>query len=132
MRALSVTLCMYFMCAAPTGAPERIVYYASFQTIRAYWSEIPCSDHNGQITNYVYQLRQVGGALVPDDQLQVVDMNFTATGLTPNTNYILRVAGININGTGPFATVRILTRNDSKIKWSSSSIIIRFHFIIQN
>ena len=53
----------------------------------------------------------MGGALIPG---VVVNRTFTASGLTPYTNYTSRVAGINGNGTGPFTNVTsILTEEDS-------------------
>ena len=53
----------------------------------------------------------MGGALIPG---VVVNRNFTASGLTPYTNYTFRVAGVNDNGTGPFTNVTsILTEEES-------------------
>ena len=54
----------------------------------------------------------MGGALIPG---VVVNKTFTASGLTPYTNYTFRVAGVNDNGTGPFLNVtNILTEEESK------------------
>ena len=44
----------------------------------------------------------------------VVNRTFTASELTPYTNYTFRVAGVNDNGTGPFINVTsILTEEES-------------------
>ena len=53
----------------------------------------------------------MGGARIPG---VVVNRTFTASGLTPYTNYNFRVAGVNDNGTGPFTNVTsILTEEES-------------------
>ena len=58
----------------------------------------------------------MGGALIPG---VVVNRTFTASGLTPYTNYTFRVAGVNDidsgnDGTGPFSnTISILTEEES-------------------
>ena len=45
-----------------------------------------------------------------------MDRTFTASGLTPYTNYTFRVAGVNSNGTGPYTnTITILTDEDGKL-----------------
>ena len=43
---------------------------------------------NGPITNYTVEFREMGGALIPG---VVVNRTFTASGLTPYTNYTFRV-----------------------------------------
>ena len=48
-------------------------------------------------------------------EMNVMDRTFTASGLTPNTNYTFRVAGVNSNGTGPFTNIAtFLTSEDCK------------------
>ena len=54
------------------------------------------------ITNYTVVFQEQGGAVIPGE-VNVMDRMFTASGLTPHTNYIFRVAGINTNGTGRFS-----------------------------
>ncbi len=60
------------------------------------------------IIGYTVQFQERGGATIPGE---VVNRTFTASGLTPHTNYTFRVAGANINGTGPF-TGNISTPTD--------------------
>ena len=38
-------------------------------------------------------------------EVNVMDRTFTASGLTPHTNYTFRVAGVNIINTGPYSTI---------------------------
>ena len=76
------------------------------------WTPIICIERNGPITNYTVEFQEVGGDLIPG---VVVNRTFTASGLTPYTNYTFRVAGVNDNGTGPFSNVTsILTEEESK------------------
>ena len=45
--------------------------------------------------------------------VEVSEESFNATGLIPNTHYNVQVAGININGTGPFSSITVLTGGES-------------------
>ena len=54
------------------------------------------------ITDYTVVFQEQGGAVIPGD-VNVMNRTFTASGLTPHTNYIFRVAGVNSNGTGPYS-----------------------------
>ena len=74
-----------------------------------YW-EIDCIERNGRITDYSVEFEGKDGAMIP---VEVVGQNFTATRLISGTQYVLRVAGININGTGPFNRRTISTAEDS-------------------
>ena len=65
------------------------------------WRQIECIERNGVITNYTVVFQEQGGAVVPGE-VNVMYRNFTASGLTPHTNYTFRVAGVNSNGTGPY------------------------------
>ncbi len=45
----------------------------------------------------------------------ITELTFTANGLTPFTNYIFRVAGVNSVNTGIYSdTITIITPEDSK------------------
>ena len=66
------------------------------------------------ITNYTVILQEQDGAMIPGE-VNVTDRTFTASGLTPHTNYIFRVAGVNSNGTGPYSNdITVLTDEDGK------------------
>ena len=84
------------------------------RSFSASWSPIECTERNGPITGYVAELRQVGGATVNSS---VVGRNFRADGLTPNTRYSFRVAGVNMNSVGPFSrAVSMTTEEDGGYK----------------
>ena len=66
------------------------------------WDPIECRERNGEITGYVVEWMELGGTVMLSN---VTGRNFTSTGLTPFTCYTFRVAGVNINGTGPFSNI---------------------------
>ena len=75
------------------------------------WSKIDCIERNGPITTYRVEFQEVRGAVIPG---VMVNRTFTASGLTPYTNYTFRVAGVNDNDTGPFTDViSIQTKEES-------------------
>ena len=64
------------------------------------------------ITNYIVVFQEQGEVVVPG-KVNVMDRTFTASGLTPHTNYTFKVAGVNINGTGPYSdSIIIQTREE--------------------
>ena len=66
------------------------------------------------ITSYTVVLQEQGGAVIPGE-VNVMDRTFTASGLTPHTNYTFRVAGVNSNGTGPYSDdITVFTDEDGK------------------
>ena len=74
--------------------------------------QIDCTERNGAITNYLAVFQEQGGAMIPGE-VNVMDRTFTASGLTPHTNYTFRVAGVNSNGTGPYSNdITVLTDQD--------------------
>ena len=101
---------MVYSAAAPT-APPRTINTSSItsRSISVSWTQIGCIERNGPITNYTVEFQEVGGALIPG---VVVNRTFTASGLTPYTNYTFRVAGVNDNGTGPFSNATSITTEE--------------------
>ena len=89
------------------------------------WLEIDCIERNGMITNYTVVFQEQGGAVIPGE-VNVMDRTFTTSGLTPHTNYIFRVAGVNSNGTGPYSNdIIVLTDEDGNIYIIYCTIIIQ-------
>ena len=108
---------LIFLCStAPTGVPQNVTYTVSSTTVNIKWRQIDCIEHNGVITNYTVVFQEQGGAVIPGE-VNVMDRTFTASGLTPHTNYIFRVAGVNSNGTGPYSNaITVLTDEDGIIQ----------------
>ena len=97
-----------------TGSPRNIAFSVTARSVSVSWNEIECIERNGMITNYTVEFSSLGGSVIPG-VLMVDERRFTASGLTPFTNYTFRVAGVNSNGTGPFSNVAIIqTVEDSR------------------
>ena len=76
---------------------------ATFSSITVTWDELSCVERNGMITGYKIKY---GNRTV--DVAQNVSV-YTADGLEPNTTYTIQVAGMNSNGTGPYASTTYTT-----------------------
>ena len=65
------------------------------------WGTIECIERNGIITGYtvVFQLEHDGANVLGNGN--IIGRTFSATELTPFTNYTFQVAGVNEVGTGP-------------------------------
>ena len=101
---------MFCSAPAPTASPHINTSSTTSRSVSVSWTQIRCIERNGPITNYTVEFQEVGGALIPG---VVMNRTFTASGLTPYTNYTFRVAGVNDNGTGPFDVTSILTEEES-------------------
>ena len=70
------------------------------------WQPPPLVDHNGPITGYVIQYTRVGSS-----DMMSVNVNsgttYTISGLPVLTEYSVRVAAVNVDGTGPFSNPMI-------------------------
>ena len=102
---------------APTGVPNNLTVSSTPTSITVTWDPIDCTERNGIITSYTVEFHEVGGAEIPGE---VTGHSFTASALTPNTNYTFRVAGVNNNGSGPFIDIIIST---GKVDLVSSAAI---------
>ena len=73
------------------------------------WDTIECIERNGIITGYTVVFQEQGGANVSGN---TVDRTFSATELTPFTNYTFQVAGVNDVGTGPLTNIITITTDE--------------------
>ena len=71
------------------------------------WSELDCTDHNGDITGYRVRYgststtpsqRQIATISDPDRKMFTVDREFITL------SYDFEVAAVNVDGTGPYST----------------------------
>ena len=76
------------------------------------WDTIECIERNGIITGYTVVFQEQGGANVPGN---TVNRTFSATELTPFTNYTFQVAGVNDAGTGLLAVLTITTAEEGSL-----------------
>uniref|UniRef100_A0A7E4V648 Neogenin-like protein n=1 Tax=Panagrellus redivivus TaxID=6233 RepID=A0A7E4V648_PANRE len=88
----------------PSKAPEDVRAEALENgAIRVSWRPLAAVDQNGQITSYriKYKAKQRGSPVSIAD-VEGSSREYTLNGLNPGTQYTVRVAAINTNGTGPF------------------------------
>ena len=102
---------IYITSIAPTGAPHGLSYTVTSTSVSISWLQMECIERNGVITSYTVIFHEQGGAVIPGE-VNVMDRTFTASGLTPHTNYIFRVAGVNSNGTGPYTNDTIVATEE--------------------
>ena len=109
-----VSSCAFFLVlTVPKGSPRNVTYVVSSTSFDISWRQIDCIERNGAITNYAVVIHKQGGTCRFPGEVNVMDRTFTASGLTPHTNYIFRVAGVNSNGTGPYSNdITVLTDED--------------------
>ena len=93
----------------PTGIPRNVTFSTTARSVDVSWQSIVCIERNGRISGYAVQFQERERAI---NLSKVVGLNFTATGLTPHTNYTFSVAGVNSNGTGPFTDIVTITTNE--------------------
>ena len=113
------TVHMSLILVAPTRPPRDVTPSTTSRSVSVSWSTIECIERNGVITNYTVVFQEQGDAVIPN----VMDRTFTASGLTPHTNYTFRVAGVNSNGTGPYTNINsILTEEDGMLYLRNASM----------
>ena len=82
------------------------------------WNTIDCIERNGDITGYSVKFQEESGA----GENFTASQSFTASGLTPNTSYTFRVAGVNANGTGPYTELIIINTEPIPITTTVESV----------
>ena len=117
LQTMHAVLNSFFVSIVPTGVPRNVTCIVSSTSAVINWHQIDCIERNGVITNYTVVFQEQGGAVIPGE-VNVMDRTFTASGLTPHTNYIFGVAGVNSNGTGPCSSdISIITKEDGNVKF---------------
>ena len=115
--------CMPMILVAPTRPPLNVTPSTTSRSVTLSWSTIECIEQNGEITNYTVVFQKQGTQAVIHGEVNVMDRTFTASGLTPHTNYTFRVAGVNSNGTGPYTNISgILTDEDGMLYLRNASM----------
>ena len=88
------TLCFFALPTAPSGIPGSIMFSdINLTSITVQWTELPCSDRNGEITGYTVEYDSmtipVSGS---NSRILVVG------GLLPRTSYTFRVRAQGASG----------------------------------
>ena len=118
---------MSFILVAPTRPPHDVTPSTTSRSVSVSWSTIECIERNGVITNYTVVFQEQGGAVIPCE-VNVMDRTFTASGLTPHTNYTFRVAGVNSNGTGPYSNVTVILTDEDGNNSINLFLCLNAHF----
>ncbi|PIO77033.1 immunoglobulin I-set domain protein [Teladorsagia circumcincta] len=89
----------------PSSPPRDIVAEtASSTSVRVTWSEPDPESSNGEITGYRLKYKtRVRGSKGNTFVLDANEREYTITGLDVNTQYLVRMAVVNHNGTGPYS-----------------------------
>ncbi|VDO63962.1 unnamed protein product [Heligmosomoides polygyrus] len=89
----------------PSSPPRDIVAEtASSTSVRVSWSEPDVESSNGEITGYRLKYKtRVRGSKGNTFVLDASEREYTITGLDVNTQYLVRMAVVNHNGTGPYS-----------------------------
>ncbi|KAK6730933.1 hypothetical protein RB195_007418 [Necator americanus] len=89
----------------PSSPPRDIVAETvSSTSVRISWSEPDPDSTNGEITGYRLKYKtRVRGSKGNTFVLDASEREYTITGLDVNTQYLVRMAVVNHNGTGPYS-----------------------------
>ncbi len=79
------------------------------RSITVTWDTITCIERNGIITSYTVEVGPSGN---PTMRTGITELTFTANGLTPFSNYIFRVAGVNSANTGRYSDIITITTDE--------------------
>ena len=89
--------------AAPSAAPGELNSTSvKRRSLTLVWGTVPCPHQGGPITGY--RLRYTNGTSIVNTTGEG-SRQHVLTGLTPFTNYSVRVAAVNDGGTGPYSTL---------------------------
>lgn len=110
-----IILCIYIQLA-PSAAPHNVTAVSVRpSSLLVSWLPPLLIDHNGDLTGFRVSYGKVGSRRLQSVQLSANVTMYTISQLIPSTEYRVRVACINSNGTGPFSvSVKMSSGNDSK------------------
>ena len=98
-----IFMCCVLFSAVPSPLPSSISTSSTPTTITVQWGEVECIDRNGEITGY--SVRYSGGGSTDTMPVSGGDTRQTTiSGLTPSTDYTIKVAAVNSVGAGPYST----------------------------
>ena len=103
-------LCQRMSCynsTAPSSPPQNVmVTSVNPVSLMVSWQPPSEIDHNGEITSYVIQYTEVGSS---DPMTMTVNSETTQTlsGLVAYVDYLVTVAAMNVNGTGPYSNTEV-------------------------
>ena len=112
------TLAPMHILAEPTGAPRYLKVLSVMNTsAELSWNRVPCCHQNGIIGHYliVYYYTLPNLTMVEKQSETVGNvLEITLLNLRPNTEYFVRVAGVNRAGPGLFSLPLVLITEGGK------------------
>ena len=85
--------------SAPSAGPSSVsVADVTPSTITVQWESVPCIHQNGDITGYSVQYGVMGSG--NKETVETSETEITLSSLTPETEYQIIVAAVNIEGIG--------------------------------
>ena len=79
-------------------------------TLTVQWKMVPCIEQNGDITEYIVRVMEIGVMERVDHDVTQVNIS----QLTPSTTYSIEVAAVNIINTGIYSDPIIFNTPDSE------------------
>ena len=102
-------LLKYTLPPVPSAAPDHVAIPSdSSSSITVQWGSVNCVDHNGEITGYSVQYREVGSETIETVNVTGDTMMAEISGLKPFTNYSIALAAVNSAGTGDYSDPYII------------------------
>ena len=112
-REINLNLSLPLFSIVPSSSPSFISSNTrvTASSITVQWREIPCTDRNGEITDYRVQV--VRGEMVEKTtNVPGGTREATISGLSPSTQYTVQVAAVNGAGTASFRGISIMTSGE--------------------
>lgn len=110
--------------AGPSSSPSNVRAYSTSSTsIFVYWGKVPAAYQNGVILSYTVKYRVLFSGFLQTVTVAAKTTQTTLTGLNEGTIYVIAVYASTIKGSGPSASRRVDTGNNSELP-----ISFRFHW----
>ncbi|XP_071497557.1 neogenin-like [Diadema antillarum] len=90
--------------AMPSAPPSNVSVHPAPSVPNALdisWVPPPLNKRNGEITQYKLRYRERGGEII-NVQIEGTQTSYRLAGLERETDYEIKIAMVNVNGTGPF------------------------------
>ena len=79
---------LFMVLLAPSGSPESVSFASiTLTSITVQWTEVPCSDRNGEITGYTVEYSSTNTIILSGSSSR----ELVVSGLLPHTSYTFSV-----------------------------------------
>jgi len=116
----------------PNSSPQNIILISvNPASLRVSWQQLPIIYHNGPLTGHVIQYTRIGSS----DMMSInvtSGTTYTISGLVAFVIYSVRVAAMNVNGTGPFSIPVVqVSGEDSELNFKTVIIYNNDDYTLQ-